>query len=464
MRINPEFRRNVWVQFTWTRLVAAPLLTIIACYGYLQISDQNYRWLQSAAELIGGGVIIGLLGTRRAADSLAEEVSGGTWDSQRMSGLGAWQMTWGKLLGSTAFNWYCAAIAVLIVLWTSNRIEAMGGIGRPAFEVIFDFTVGGLMAQAAAFAIALILMRKAARYRRLTITLAQSCGFLLYFFFVRGGFSTQAPARFHSDALWLGGTVIWYGEPYPAQLFRIAVLGIACAWVVLGAYRLMRNELQYRSQPWLWTLFLVFAMALVAGFPPAPQLGYAFIVLVVLTYGAFFADTRDPVRYRWALQAVRDRNWPEACSTIPWWLISYVFAVVVGIVLALSLPANIDVGFVREDAPPAFQMAMLIPQHLSTSLVLVLLFVLRDLLVMLWFSCSPWRAKADVAGIIYLALAYWPLAAILWVAGGQHLLPVVVPIATGNIGTDFVPIAIELAFASFLFYARWKEITKLRQK
>jgi hypothetical protein len=339
----------------------------------------------------------------------------------------------------------------------------LGGIGRPAFAVIFDFTVGGLMAQAAAFAIALILMRKAARYRRLTITLAQSCGFLLYIFFVPGGFGTQAPARFHSDAIWLGGTVTWYGQEVPRQLFRIAVLGIACAWAVLGAYRLMRNELQYRSQPWIWTLFLVFAMALVAGFPPSPQLGYAFIAVLVLTYGAFFADTRDPVRYRWALQAIRDRNWPEAFASIPWWLISYVFAAVVGILLALSLPANIDVGFVRDDAPPAFQMAMLIPQHLSTSLVLVLLFVLRDLLVMLWFSCSPWRAKADVAGIIYLALAYWPLAAILWVAGGQHLLPVVVPIAMGSIGTDFVPIAIELAFALFLFYARWKEITKLRQ-
>jgi hypothetical protein len=463
MRINPEFRRNVWVQFTWTRLVAAPLLTLIACYGYLQISDQNYRWLQNAAELIGGIIIIGLLGTRRAADSLAEEVSGGTWDSQRMSGLGAWQMTWGKLLGSTAFNWYCAAIAVLVVLWTSNRIESLGGIGRPAFEVIFDFMVGGLMAQAGAFAIALILMRKAARYRRLTITLAQSCGFLLYIFFVPGGFGAQAPARFQSDALWLGGIVTWYGQGIPTQLFRIAVLGIACASAVLGAYRLMRNELQYRSQPWIWTLFLILVVVLVAGFPPSPQLGYAFIALVVLTYGAFFADTRDPVRYRWALQAVRDRNWPEAFSSIPWWLISFVFAAVVGIVLALSLPASIDVGLVRDDAPPAFKMAMLIPQHLATSLVLVLLFVLRDLLVMLWFSCSPWRAKADVAGIIYLALAYWPLAAILWVAGGQHLLPVVVPIATGSIGADFVPIAIELAFALFLFYARWKEITKLRQ-
>jgi hypothetical protein len=464
MRINPEFRRNVWVQFTWTRLVAAPLLTIIACYGYLLISGYDYRWLQNAAELIGGGVIIGLLGTRRAADSLAEEVSGGTWDSQRMSGLGAWQMTWGKLLGSTAFNWYCAAIAVLVVLWTSNRIEAAGGIGRPAFEIIFDFAVGGLMAQTAAFAIALILMRKAARFRRLTITLAQSCGFLLYFFAVRGGFNTQPPARFRADPYWLGGTVAWYGEEYVTLLFRVVLLCLACGWAVLGAYRLMRNELQYRSQPWVWTLFLVFIAVLVAGFPPAPQLGYAFLALVILTYGAFFADTRDPVRYRWALQAARERNWPEAFAAIPWWLISYVFAAIVGTVLAAIVPQSVDFGAVPEDAPPAFKMAMLVPEHLSTSLVLVMLFVARDLLVMLWFSCSPWRAKADVVGIIYLALAYWPLAAILWVSGAPHLLPVVVPIATGSFGADFVPIAIELAFALFLFYARWREITRLRPR
>jgi hypothetical protein len=37
-----------------------------------------------------------------------------------------------------------------------------------------------------------------------------------------------------------------------------------------------------------------------------------------------------------------------------------------------------------------------------------------------------------------------------------------VPIATGSFGTDFVPIGIELAFAMFLFYARWREITRLK--
>jgi hypothetical protein len=101
--------------------------------------------------------------------------------------------------------------------------------------------------------------------------------------------------------------------------------------------------------------------------------------------------------------------------------------------------------------------------HLSTSLALIMLFMLRDLFVLLWLSSSPWRAKADVLGIIYLALVYWPPAAIFWAAGAGSLLPVVAPIATGNPAVDFVPIAIELAFAAFLFYARWREITRLKR-
>jgi hypothetical protein len=237
---------------------------------------------------------------------------------------------------------------------------------------------------------------------------------------------------------------------------------MACIWAVLGAYRLMRTELQYRSQPWVWSLFVIFIAVLVAGFPPAPQLGYVFFALILLTYAAFFADNRDPVRYRWAVLALRERKWLEVFAAIPWWLISYIFAAVVGVIVALIAPDAADYGAAREGTPPAMQMAMLVPLHLSASILLVMLFALRDLLVMLWFSCSPWRAKADVAGIIYLALAYWPLAAVLWVSGWLHLLPVVAPIATGVPSVDFVPIGIELAFALFLFYARWREITRLK--
>jgi hypothetical protein len=465
MRVNPEFRRNVWVQFTWTRLLAAPLLTLIVCYAFLLINNHDYRLLQRIAEFVGGSVIVGLWGTRRAADSLAEEVSGGTWESQRMSGLGAWQMTWGKLIGSASFVWYCATIAFLVVLWASNRIEATGGIGRPPLQVAFDFFVGGLVAQAAAFSIALLLLRKAAQYRRLTITLAQTCGFLVYFLFVRGDFSQQLSVRFRASGLPSNET-FWSGGGHQLDFAGALAIGATCLWSIIGAYRLMRTELQYRSLPWVWTLFLVFVLVVGSIASTAGNaygwLALPFLAFVLLTYLSFFADYRDPVRYRWALLALRDRKWFEVFGAIPWWVISYIFAAVSALVIAWSL-AEVSGFEATRELTPALRMFMMAIEHPSASLALVMLFMLRDLLVLLWLSCSPWRAKADVAGIIYLALVYWPLAAILWISGIPHLLPVVAPIATGSVGADFVPIGIELAFALFLFYARWREITKLRR-
>jgi hypothetical protein len=464
MRVNPEFRRNVWVQFTWTRLIAAPLLTLIVCYAFLLFTNHNYYLLQKVAEFVGGNVIVGLWGTRRAADSLAEEVSGGTWEGQRMSGLGAWQMTWGKLIGSVSFVWYCATIALLVVLWASNRIEETGGIGRNPLQVAFDFYTGGLVAQAAAFSIALLLLRKAAQYRRLTITLAQSVGFLVFFLFVQGNFWTQAPARFRVSNL-PSTDIPGFGGAHEFDLVRVVLIGIACLWCIIGAYRLMRTELQYRNLPWVWSLFLICVLlggtAVSSSDTLYGRLALPFVAFVLLTYLSFFADYRDPVRYRWAIQALRERNWFEAVSAIPWWIISTLFAAGCAVAIAWSLPDDVVLLPTGPDTP-ALGMYTMALQHVSASLALVMLFMLRDLLMLLWLSCSPWRAKADVAGIIYLALIYWPLVAILWVTGGQHLLPVVAPIATGVPAVDFVPVGIELAFALFLFYARWREIIRLK--
>jgi hypothetical protein len=430
------------------------------------VNDHDYRLLQKIAEFVGGSVIVGLWGTRRAADSLAEEVSGGTWESQRMSGLGAWQMTWGKLIGSASFVWYCAAIAYLVVLWASNRIEATGGIGRPPLQVAFDFFVGGLVAQAAAFSIALLLLRKAAQYRRLTITLAQTCGFLVYFLFVRGDFSEQLTVRFRAGGL-PSNEMLWSGGGDALDAARVVAVGATCLWSIIASYRLMRTELQYRSLPWVWTSFLVFILVIGATASSADGaygwLALPLLAFVLLTYLSFFADNRDPVRYRWALLSLRDRNWFEVISAIPWWIISYVFAAASAVAIAWSL-AEVAGFEANRTLTPAFRMFMMAIQHPSASLALVMLFMLRDLLVLLWISCSPWRSKADVAGIIYLAIVYWPLAAILWISDLSHLLPVVAPIATGNPGTDFAPIGIELAFAMFLFYARWREITRLKPR
>ena len=56
MRVNPEFRRNVWVQFTWTKLLAAPLVTVIVSYAFLLVTHHDYRMLQSIAEFVVAGL------------------------------------------------------------------------------------------------------------------------------------------------------------------------------------------------------------------------------------------------------------------------------------------------------------------------------------------------------------------------------------------------------------------------
>ena len=61
MRVNPEFRRNVWVQFTWTRLVAAPLLTLIAIYAP---ASHRATWFALMASLMNLALTAGALGTK----------------------------------------------------------------------------------------------------------------------------------------------------------------------------------------------------------------------------------------------------------------------------------------------------------------------------------------------------------------------------------------------------------------
>jgi hypothetical protein len=255
--------------------------------------------------------------------------------------------------------------------------------------------------------------------------------------------------------------VEWYGVWQDAAAFRSATIAIACIWAVIAAYRLMRTELQYRSLPWVWTVFLLFVVGWAAGFKLG--IAWAFLAVVVLTYVSFFADNRDPVRYRWALLALRHGDWAQVAAAIPCWLIGYLLAAILVAVIGGSL-GSVTAIDIPPEAPPALRMLLMGVAHAATSLTLLMLFVLRDLLVLLWLSCSPWRAKSDVIGIIYLALVYWPLAALFWVTGAGSLLPVVAPIATGHAAVDFIPIAIELIFAAFLFYARWREITRLKPR
>lgn len=466
MSLNPEFRRNIWLHISWQRLFGAPMVTLLAVAALMAAnSDKLYQ----AAEL-ACFVVLGLWGTRRAADSLSEEVSGGTWESQRMSGLGAWQMAWGKLIGGTAFVWYCAAFAILVLAAAHLQLGALADPEKPLAVTVYNLVLGGLFSHCVSFAVAIILLRKAVSYRRLTITLAQTCGFITFLAFAYGGLPFSGGGNPYGNVQGLlDQSLTSLGGEAQIELYKKAVaITLFGAWTVLAIYRLMRLELQYRNWPWAWTAFVAFMFLFGAAFVRSPNLGPvgwligSTLTSALLTYVSLFGDVRDPVRYRWALRAVWSGDFGQALTYTPWWLIAFVATIGGAVAAIIQIP---DVEILRMAGIEFSRyFGAFMPTQLQISLALLLLFMLRDILVVLWLSAGPKRHRADVSGLIFVALVYAPLALILGSAGGKALLPIVLPVSMSGNALDFVPVLIENAIAGTLLYVRWQAATKLGKK
>src|SRR5690606_10106396 len=56
-----------------------------------------------------------VLGTYQASMAFREEIRNNTWDFQRMSSIGPWQLAGGKFLGVTSYAWYVGILLLVVV-------------------------------------------------------------------------------------------------------------------------------------------------------------------------------------------------------------------------------------------------------------------------------------------------------------------------------------------------------------
>ncbi|HEY3146407.1 MAG TPA: hypothetical protein VGJ75_08655 [Dongiaceae bacterium] len=458
MWFSPELQRNLWLQLSWGRLVVAPVLSGIVVAALVASLAPHPNQM---AEIARGGfvLLLALWSTRRVADSLAEEVGGGTWESQRMSGLSAWSMMWGKIVGGASFPWYCALICLGVMVWYGLQ-AAPGEMRLPVWQQAATLLLGGILGQATALTVALILLRKVQFRRRLTVTLAQIAGLLAFGMAVGWDYSANP---------WAAGvgTIHWFDRDYDAYQFYLASAGVFTAWALLAAWRLMRAELLYVNRPWMWTVFTLFFMAYAAGFVPwqtealTSRLAAACIAGVALTYAAFFGEAKDPVRYRWGLARFKALHWWRALEFMPWWLISYVLAVIAGGITIWSIAMGGQLLW-QDTWLSMLQRSLNLLALGSVNYIIVglLLFVLRDMFFLLWLNFGKVRSRADLAGLAVLAIAYLPLPMLLVGAGLAKFLPAVMPIAVGNLA-DIVWPAAEVVAMWFLLFLRWRQATRI---
>jgi hypothetical protein len=166
------------------------------------------------------------------------------------------------------------------------------------------------------------------------------------------------------------------------------------AWAVIGVWRLMRAELQFRTLPWLWFLFLLFLAAYVSFIAGArPDFYYApAAALFVCTYFLALVEPKDVVGLRRLLRRAGAGQIRGFFEVLPLSLLTYV-------VTALGL-ASLFL-FDRADlAPPGSSVY-------GAALVLSgFLFMSRDLAILLALNLGRNPRRADVAAFVYWGVLY----------------------------------------------------------
>lgn len=246
--MNPEFRRQLWLQFSATRLALLPLLLAGIFFAvYLSAKAAPAEPLAAAAALLFGVLVWGM-GTFAAGSSVMDEIADRTWDQQRMSAMQPWTMTWGKLAGASAYGWYGGALCLLVALPSALAQEPIAWVLKVAAMAV----LAGIFLQALLIAINLQLLKSGSRVSR------------------RGGVWALLLVLLWGSGMVMGalrGTRIdWWGQTFERLDFALASLALFTACALLGAWRSMAEVLAVRQLPWAWPTMALAATAYVSGF------------------------------------------------------------------------------------------------------------------------------------------------------------------------------------------------------
>ena len=406
--MNPELLRNLWLEITPQRLLAMPAILGLIFAGAWLLDGHVLSAFSISAAIIGYLLIAVVWGARLAAESLTEEFEQGTWDSQRVSGLSAHAIVWGKLLGGSAFAWYGGALCLLMYVWASWR-----GLGAATVGLILLTLLSlALTAQALSLLSTLALWRKRRSPQiRQTRTIYSALLVLLLF--------THGFGIVHGLAIGRVAPVVWYSNSLPGLPFFALSSVVFAAWAVYGANRLMRSELQYRNGPLPWILFLLFLIVYAGGWlytgrgplvlpiiafklaPDLLQLALGAALCGAMVYLTVLYEPKDWLRLR-RLSHLWHQNRLRAVQDTPLWVSSLGLAILFAI---------------------AFCVRTLMSEPLSDGIAVLagtanlLCFLGRDLLLVLWLNGAPGAPRrADSAAILYLAVLYALLPALLLIA------------------------------------------------
>jgi hypothetical protein len=333
--MNPELQRNLWLEASPFRLALITGLLFLV-FAATSVAPSGLATTSGAALALYWFFAV-LWGTRSAALSVVSEIRERTWDGQKLSSIGPWQMVLGKLLGATAANWFGALLCLLFVVGYSWR--------DPASAITYGVILLalGVFAQAAALLSSLVLIRRQTGNWRLDTFLCQVAGIGAAFAYYSLWSSIPAFERSGRQS------VAWWGHDFNLSSFHLVSLLMFLGWALVGCWRAMRAELRFANGPFVWLAYLFYLSIYSAGFESwigrqvtlpvtatASKLALVGMTLLASTYSMVFLEPKDPVRLRWLSEQLRAGNLYKAFLALDCWMLSYAATLIVGVILAAT--------------------------------------------------------------------------------------------------------------------------------
>lgn len=415
--MNPELRRNLWLELSVHRLVATPAIIALTCA--LILSNAHSAEPLAAVAGAAAALLLAAFGSKLAADSVGDEARNRTWDAQRLTSLGPWQMTLGKLFGATAFAWYAGGLCLAVFILA-------GAQWLPTVKLAALIVAGSILCHAVALGGAVL-----GAQRGVTARSTNTVVWLLALLWFVGPLRDWT--RDHE-------VVSWWGASFARIDFTLASTVVFAAWAVFGAYRSLCQALHVPTLPWALVAFLGFASAYLAGFIPPAQataavrlLGTGVCVSLVATYGLLFLEQTGVVAARLVQMRVARRQWAQAARELPGWPVA----------LAVALLFALGTQFTAVAEWPMAALALAL-----------WLFALRDVALMQAFTYARQPRRVAATTVVYLALLYGLLPWLLRALGADALAGLLLPL--GNDATGFTTLAAAAQAAVAVGFAVWR--------
>ncbi len=443
MPFYSEFKKNVKAELSTTRLILMPI-GIAAFFALIYVSNDETNILIEKIHwwsVLLTAIILFVGGNRIVSESVISEVNSRTWISQKMTSISPFEMTIGKLFGSTIYSWYGSLFCIVGYIIAAAHLP---DIFREIKFLIIILSIG-LLSHAFTLMISFLIIRKAGHSRKL-----DSTGVFLLGILVSGTLLYYA-LDIHQHVA--PDTLNWYFLKLNYYDFGILSMLFFTLWACIGVYRNMREELHYENGSLVWILFLLTSMLLFSGLITnidalnveetlLVDFYISYFIAILFTYIMAFIEPKNIVDFRMLFQKVRRREWRDLQLALPLWFISLSFAVIICLAIIsyslISDKLSLFTSFI----------SILFPVNL-------LLFMLRDIGLLLLVNLSDKIKRADFATFLLLMILYVVFPSVSKFLD-LNLFASFIPVLNEKFYIGTIPIFFQFAMVLFFLIRLWR--------